>query len=269
MKCTLIELLAGQGAAQRAKRVIRFTLIELLVAIAVIAILAALLLPVLSRAKYSANLAVCTSNQRQVVMMALMYADDNDGRYAPAVAYDTAVDNWSIPYWIVYHMDTAGGRALIHYMGEYIQDPEIFFCPLVPGRPEDTRNRFLDADVRFLKGSYALLWNHRKYDGINDWQAPRRVTDGTKLLTADMLYWVAFGYDEMRFNHHNFNPDVQANSNDWESFWIIPGPSTMAVPATTLNAGYADGHVESFPSDKTVTLSTDASSWIVIPDRFD
>lgn len=72
-----------------------FTLIELLVVIAVIAILAGLLLPALSKAKEKTKSIGCQNNERQVTLAREMHVYDNDGRSGDEAAYTA----WYFDQW--------------------------------------------------------------------------------------------------------------------------------------------------------------------------
>jgi prepilin-type N-terminal cleavage/methylation domain-containing protein len=63
-----------------------FTLIELLVVIAIIAILMAMLLPALNRAKEQGKRAVCLNNAKTLALGWMLYCDDYDGKMPRAVA---------------------------------------------------------------------------------------------------------------------------------------------------------------------------------------
>ncbi len=105
-----------------------FTEIELLVALAIIAILAALILPALGRARESARRAACANNLKQFAQVLRMYADESPGALFPPMMlgrYPGGKDGK-----LLLTVD-AGPNALALYP-DYLGDPSIAFCPSDP-----------------------------------------------------------------------------------------------------------------------------------------
>jgi prepilin-type N-terminal cleavage/methylation domain-containing protein/prepilin-type processing-associated H-X9-DG protein len=110
-----------------ARRGSGFTLTELLVVIAIIAILAAIIFPVFSRARESARRAKCASQLRQLGMAIEVYASDYD---------DLIPQTFGAPHHMIWRDDlgaVAHGRLF-----PYARNLSIFFCPTATGVKEDT-----------------------------------------------------------------------------------------------------------------------------------
>jgi prepilin-type N-terminal cleavage/methylation domain-containing protein len=105
-----------------------FTLIELLVVVAIIAILASMLLPVLGKARQKARETACANNLKQAITGVHMYLDDNDGYFRGRVFYLNGVSTglWGKNGWDPAFADVGAGVLVAEgYMGDITP----FFCP--------------------------------------------------------------------------------------------------------------------------------------------
>jgi prepilin-type N-terminal cleavage/methylation domain-containing protein len=112
-----------------------FTLPELLVVVGVIAILAAILFPVLATVKASAKQAACASNFRQAHMASMLYVGDYDDRFMPV--------NYELPD---LEREVQKDRTWVQLLLPYVEEFGIFRCP-ENVRAEPRNQAIFDIDL--------------------------------------------------------------------------------------------------------------------------
>lgn len=210
-----------------------FTLIELLVVIAIIAILAGMLLPALGKAKDKAKSIACQNNAKSLAMAALLYADDQDGRWASSVG--AANERWLelLPPYV------GGKSATGPRLGK------IFECP---GFKPISRN------VNPGIGSIGICYAQNQNMGTSP--AIRRLTDVLD-TSGTIIHADTDGWDQELFPDLNSAGAVAATGNtlyrhaggietsSWRNRYMVD--PTYLLPRGpmngTANRNFVDGHV--------------------------
>jgi len=195
------------------KRCRGFTLLELLAVISTIALLAALLLPVMSKAKVKAQRTHCLSNLRQLGLAWILYYSDNNGRLVESYP----VDN---PYaWVQGDMRDPLEATNTDLLEEgklyaYNRSTLIYHCPADSGVPSENR---LLASVR----SYSM----NSFMGARDPHLGPIPADAENFvlfyakeneIPRPSSMWVMLDEDERSINDGVFVPDPLAQK--WIDF---------------------------------------------------
>jgi prepilin-type N-terminal cleavage/methylation domain-containing protein len=243
----------GHSDQRRTGRYARgFTLIELLVVIAIIAILAAMLLPALSKAKLKAERAYCLNNLRQVVIACKVYADENGGRIVSAYpTYMGFTNTWcggsaqtgGLPGSYVYGgADPAGIQSGL--LWPYTKALGIYHCPAdhriadLAGPPFKGQPILRSISMNSFMGGTGfgngISWSPINPTGAQDPNYPIYLKETE--ITKPAATWLTVDEDQASINDCMVLMDIGGTVR----FWDLPSRNHGFAYGINFNDGHAE-----------------------------
>ena len=231
-------LLAQDKVQPFGPRSASFTLIELLVVISMVALLIALLLPTLKKAKETARRVQCLSNLRQIANGLHVYANDFDGRFPPLdldanaqLAYYIFTPTHHAGYYIEKEFEGSTRRWVGHgalVALDILTDVRVYYCPSQRYPNFSWPSGFYDAP---WGGTRAGSYYYRLFGELHLGITP---------LDVDRLHH--YSIHEL---HHPISlvADIFHPGSEW--WGPYPADTTWAhIDPPGLNVTFSDGHAE-------------------------
>ena len=242
-----------------------FTLIELLVVISIIALLVAILMPALNRARQQATAAVCLGNQKALILAYLMYANDNEDRLVGGYAHEEDPYAWVYPPMDENGVADSSRRDVTEQdrfrgvragkLYPYTNTVDVYHCPADP-RWRKGNKRFPPEPYYHMYRSYAIP------DALRAEARAKGAGNGDILKLSQikpptqMYIFVEDLYDGQASNCDSlgWSFDPSADYEWWDPVGLLHNN------ACTLS--FADGHAEmhKWLDERTIRYFTDRSS---------
>ncbi len=223
-----------------------FTLIELLVVVAIIAILAALLLPALHGAREKGKSARCVANLRQLSLGASSYLEDFGGNFWPSSYCSTPGGGCSDQAWFGDDASTATPHGPLHYLNyhcfgnDFYRTGTVMDCPSNKAGFAYTINAYLDYCYNDILYYYPL-------NGIKRTSAVLLLMDGYNYA----VHWPTYKPTDLWLD--------MWYSGAWRTYGAFVHGNQAA------NCVFLDGHVELIPSQRFLNDSGPAGSYYLDP----